>query len=130
VTAYTLITYQTPTAFLCRLGLLPGEVTYSRQVEPSRPLISTIQQRVAEFYGLPVIEMKSARRAREVVRPRQVAMYLARQLTLQSHPVIGQRFGNRDHTTVIHAVRQIGKLIREDAELRREVEYLRAELGG
>ena len=61
--------------------------------------------------------MTSARRAREVARPRQVAMYLSKQLTPKSLPDIGRRFGGRDHTTVIHAVRQIEKLRASDAEL-------------
>ena len=68
-------------------------------------------------YRIRKAEMTSARRAREVARPRQVAMYLSKQLTPRSLPEIGRRFGGRDHTTVIHAVRQIEKLRASDAEL-------------
>ncbi len=72
--------------------------------------IDEIQTQVAEHYRIRKAEMTSARRAREVARPRQVAMYLSKQLTPKSLPDIGRRFGGRDHTTVIHAVRQIEKL--------------------
>ncbi len=69
--------------------------------------VDEIQQRVAAHYNIKLAEMSSPRRARSVARPRQVAMYLAKQLTTLSLPQIGKRFGNRDHTTVMHAVRKI-----------------------
>ena len=72
----------------------------------------------------------SARRAREVARPRQIAMYLAKQLTPRSLPEIGRRFGGRDHTTVIHAVRQIEKLRGEDSEIDQDVRLLLRALEG
>ena len=72
--------------------------------------IDEIQTQVAEHYRIRKAEMTSARRAREVARPRQVAMYLSKQLTPKSLPDIGRRFGGRDHTTVIHAVKQIERL--------------------
>ena len=72
--------------------------------------IDEIQTQVADHYRIRKAEMTSARRAREVARPRQVAMYLSKQLTPRSLPDIGRRFGGRDHTTVIHAVQQIEKL--------------------
>jgi chromosomal replication initiator protein len=72
--------------------------------------IDEIQTKVSDHYRIRKAEMTSARRAREVARPRQVAMYLAKQMTQRSLPEIGRRFGGRDHTTVIHAVRQIEKL--------------------
>src|SRR5438132_68811 len=72
----------------------------------------------------------SARRAREVARPRQVAMYLSKQLTPKSLPDIGRRFGGRDHTTVIHAVRQIEKLRASDAELDADIRLLTRQLEG
>lgn len=75
-------------------------------------------------------EMTSARRAREVARPRQVAMYLSKQLTPKSLPDIGRRFGGRDHTTVIHAVRQIEKLRASDAELDADIRLLTRQLEG
>ena len=69
--------------------------------------------------------MSSARRARNVARPRQVAMYLAKQLTSRSLPEIGRRFGNRDHTTVMHAVSRIAELMQADGSFAEDVELLR-----
>ncbi|HEY0205081.1 MAG TPA: helix-turn-helix domain-containing protein, partial [Acetobacteraceae bacterium] len=70
-------------------------------------------------------DMSSARRARAVARPRQVAMYLAKQLTSRSLPEIGRKFGNRDHTTVMHAVKVVAELIETDADFSERVELLR-----
>jgi chromosomal replication initiator protein len=95
-----------------------------------RITIEEIQRRVCEHYRIKQTEMSSARRAREVARPRQVAMYLAKQLTPRSLPEIGRRFGGRDHTTVIHAVRQIEKLRQTDAELDADVRLLIRQLEG
>ena len=90
-----------------------------------RVTIDEIQRRVAEHYNLRLTEMASDRRARVVARPRQVAMYLAKQLTTASLPQIGQKFGKRDHTTVMHAVRKIEELMLTDAGLAEDVELLR-----
>ncbi len=95
-----------------------------------RVTIDEIQRRVCDHYRIRHAEMSSARRAREVARPRQVAMYLAKQLTPRSLPEIGRRFGGRDHTTVIHAVRQIEKLRAVDAELDADVRLLLRQLEG
>ena len=95
-----------------------------------RVTIDEIQRRVSDHYRIRQAEMSSARRAREVARPRQVAMYLAKQLTPRSLPEIGRRFGGRDHTTVIHAVRQIEKLRQTDAELDADVRLLMRQLEG
>ncbi|QIK77667.1 chromosomal replication initiator protein DnaA [Sphingomonas piscis] len=92
--------------------------------------IDEIQTQVAEHYRIRKAEMTSARRAREVARPRQVAMYLSKQLTPKSLPDIGRRFGGRDHTTVIHAVRQIEKLRAADAELDADIRLLTRQLEG
>jgi chromosomal replication initiator protein len=92
--------------------------------------IDEIQTQVAEHYRIRKAEMTSARRAREVARPRQVAMYLSKQLTPKSLPDIGRRFGGRDHTTVIHAVRQIEKLRASDAELDADIRLLTRQLDG
>ena len=86
-----------------------------------RITIDEIQKRVSEHFHIRHAEMVSARRAREVARPRQIAMYLAKQLTPRSLPEIGRRFGGRDHTTVIHAVRQIEKLRAIDSEIDHDV---------
>ncbi|WP_197277309.1 chromosomal replication initiator protein DnaA [Sphingomonas profundi] len=95
-----------------------------------RITIDEIQRRVCDHYRIKQTEMSSARRAREVARPRQVAMYLAKQLTPRSLPEIGRRFGGRDHTTVIHAVKQIEKLRAIDAELDADVRLLTRQLEG
>lgn len=90
-----------------------------------RITIDEIQKKVAEHYNIRIADMHSARRARAVARPRQVAMYLAKQLTPRSLPEIGRKFGGRDHTTVIHAVRKIEELSAYDATFREDVELLR-----
>jgi chromosomal replication initiator protein len=90
-----------------------------------RVTIEEIQKRVAEHFSMRLTDMSSARRARAVARPRQVAMYLAKQLTQRSLPEIGRRFGNRDHTTVMHAVSRVGELMSRDAGFAEDVELLR-----
>jgi chromosomal replication initiator protein len=90
-----------------------------------RVSIEDIQKRVAEHYNIRLTDMSSARRARSVARPRQVAMYLAKQLTQRSLPEIGRRFGNRDHTTVMHAVSRVSELMAEDAAFAEDVSLLR-----
>lgn len=86
--------------------------------------VSEIQAAVCRHYKIPAIEMVSQRRAREVARPRQIAMLLSKQMTPQSLPAIGKLFGGRDHTTVIHAVRTVERLCLSDPELRRDVDSL------
>ncbi len=88
-------------------------------------MIEDIQRKVADYFNIRFNEMMSSRRAREVVRPRQIAMYLAKQLTARSLPEIGRKFGGRDHTTVIHAVRRIEELMAADRSMREEVEQLK-----
>jgi chromosomal replication initiator protein len=95
-----------------------------------RVTIEEIQKRVAEHYGIKLGDMHSARRARIVARPRQVAMYLAKQLTPRSLPEIGRRFGGRDHTTVMHAIRKIEELRSADSSLNEDIEMLRRLLQG
>ena len=90
-----------------------------------RITIDEIQKRVAEHYNIRLGDMHSARRARAVARPRQVAMYLCKQLTPRSLPEIGRKFGGRDHTTVMHAVRRIEELRATDKALAEDVELLR-----
>lgn len=87
--------------------------------------IDEIQKRVAEHYNMRLGDMSSSRRARAVARPRQVAMYLAKQLTSRSLPEIGKKFGNRDHTTVMHAVARVTELIGTDAGFAEDVELLK-----
>ncbi|HTI85159.1 MAG TPA: chromosomal replication initiator protein DnaA [Alphaproteobacteria bacterium] len=90
-----------------------------------RVTIEEIQKRVAEHFNIRIADMHSARRARAVARPRQVAMYLAKQLTSRSLPEIGRKFGGRDHTTVMHAVRKIEELRAKDASFAEDVDLLR-----
>ena len=87
--------------------------------------IEEIQKRVAEHFNIKIADMHSARRARAVARPRQVAMYLAKQLTSRSLPEIGRRFGGSDHTTVMHAVKKVEELKVTDSEFAEDVELLR-----
>ena len=90
-----------------------------------RVTIEEIQKRVSEHYNMRITDMHSPRRARAVARPRQVAMYLAKQLTTRSLPEIGRKFGGRDHTTVMHAVRRIEELKAVDPSFAEDVELLR-----
>lgn len=93
------------------------------------PTVAEIQREVADLFVISVSEIKSDRRARHIVRPRQIAMYLSRELTPKSLPEIGRRFGDRDHTTVIHAIRTIERLITCDGEIAEAVATLRGRLG-
>lgn len=95
-----------------------------------RITIDEIQRKVAEHYNIRLTDMHSARRARNVARPRQVAMFLAKQLTARSLPEIGRKFGGRDHTTVMHAVRKIEELVDDDAQIAQDVEIIRRALTG
>jgi chromosomal replication initiator protein len=90
-----------------------------------RVTIDEVQKRVAEHFNIRLADMHSARRARAVARPRQVAMYLCKQLTPRSLPEIGRKFGGRDHTTVMHAVRKIEELMAADRALAEDVELLK-----
>jgi len=93
-----------------------------------RVTVDDIQRAVAEHYSLKKEDLLSERRTRSVARPRQTAMYLAKQLTTRSYPDIGRRFGGRDHTTVLHAVRRIEALKLEDPGLAQDVEILTRKL--
>jgi chromosomal replication initiator protein len=95
-----------------------------------RVTIEEIQRRVAEHFNMKLADMHSERRARAVARPRQVAMYLAKHLTTRSLPEIWRKFGNRDHTTVMHAVRKIEELCTLDAGFSEDVDLLKRMLEG
>jgi len=95
-----------------------------------RVTIEEIQKRVAEHFNIRLTDMYSARRARAVARPRQVAMYLSKQLTARSLPEIGRKFGGRDHTTVMHAVKKVEELRQTDACFAEDVDLLRRLLEG
>jgi chromosomal replication initiator protein len=98
-------------------------------VERNRELsVEEILKRVSIHFNMKISDMKSAKRLKAVVLPRQIAMYLSRQLTSCSYPEIGDRFGGKDHSTIIHAIRKIEKLMKEDFQLRTTIENLRKEL--
>jgi chromosomal replication initiator protein len=95
-----------------------------------RVTVDEIQKAVAEHFGLKQADLLSERRTRAVARPRQIAMHLAKSLTTKSYPDIGRRFGGRDHTTVLHAVRTIERMLGEDPAIARDVETLARKLRG
>lgn len=92
--------------------------------------IKKIQQAVCEEYNISLGDLVSQRRLDRLVLPRQVAMYLCKQLTVRSTPEIGRRFGDRDHTTILHGIRKIERLLATDSALRARVDALAARLGG
>ncbi len=96
-----------------------------RGTEPRRVRIDDILRTVSKHYGVNRGDLLSGRRNRSIVRPRQIGMYLAKLLTSRSLPEIGRRFGNRDHTTVLHAIRKIEQLMTDDNQLREEIELLK-----
>ena len=96
-----------------------------RPQEPKRVKIEDIQRVVARQYNVSRSDLLSSRRTANVVRPRQVAMYLAKQLTPRSLPEIGRKFGGRDHTTVMHAVRKVEELRASDRAMAEDIELLR-----
>ena len=93
--------------------------------EPRRVKIEDIQKVVAVHFNVSKADLLSSRRTRTIVRPRQIAMYLSKTLTPRSLPEIGRRFGGRDHTTVLHAVRKVEELMRDDRNLADEVDLLK-----
>jgi len=86
--------------------------------------IEEIQKRVSQHFNVKMSDMSSARRSRTIARPRQIAMYLSKNLTSRSLPEIGRRFGNRDHTTVIHAVKKVEELRSKDLSFDEDVQLL------
>ncbi|MCE1237384.1 MAG: chromosomal replication initiator protein DnaA [Hyphomicrobiales bacterium] len=96
-----------------------------RAREPKKVKIEDIQRVVSKHFNVTKADLLSARRTRTVVRPRQIAMYLAKALTPRSLPEIGRRFGNRDHTTVLHAVRKIEEMATADRGFADEIEMLK-----
>ncbi|MDP1724583.1 MAG: chromosomal replication initiator protein DnaA [Alphaproteobacteria bacterium] len=90
-----------------------------------RVTIDEIQRKVAEHYNIRISDMHSSKRSRAIARPRQVAMYLTKQLTPYSYPEIGRKFGGRDHTTVMHASKTIQEMLKEDITLSEDIRLLR-----
>ena len=94
--------------------------------QPKIITVDKIQNTVSNFFNIPLSEMLSQRRSRPLARPRQIAMYLAKKMTTRSLPEIGRRFANRDHTTVIHAVKTITRLSESDSEMKRSIGEIKA----
>lgn len=92
--------------------------------------IEEIQKAVASYYSIKVSDILSVKRTKNIARPRQIAMLLCKELTVKSFPEIGRKFGNKNHTTVLHAVKRINELCLEDKELAKEVNNLRQNLEG
>ena len=97
-------------------------------IEPRRIKVEDILRIVSRHFAVSKADILSDRRHRSVVRPRQIGMYLAKQLTSRSLPEIGRRFGNRDHTTVLHAIRKIDREIGDNPHLKEEIEELKRQL--
>ena len=100
------------------------------RADEKRVTVDEIQKVTSDHFGLKQADLISPGRARAVARPRQAAMWLAKQLTTRSLPDIGRRFGGRDHTTVLHAVRRIDELRATDPQLARDLEILQHKLRG
>jgi chromosomal replication initiator protein len=117
---------------VARLGLDEAQTILRPHlsVNERKVTVDQIQKVVSEHYSLKQADLISERRARAVARPRQVAMWLAKQITTRSLPDIGRRFGGRDHTTVLHAVRRIEQLKGEDPQIARDVDVLLRKLRG
>jgi chromosomal replication initiator protein len=95
---------------------------------PKRMTVEIVQKTVADHFKLKIADLKSKRRQRAFAHPRQVAMYLARKLTGSSYPEIGEKFGGKDHTTVMHNVRKIEDSLEKDLDLKAHVEALERQL--
>ncbi len=119
VAAYSTFHAQQITLAVAKEALRDLLAVQNRQIS-----IENIQKTVADYYKIRVSDMHSKKRSRAVARPRQVAMALAKELTQLSLPEIGSNFGGRDHTTVLHACRQIGKLREGDSQLNHDVNFL------
>jgi len=123
VLAFSKINTKSPTIHECKKILKDFINSNSKSIN-----VESIQNTVASYFNLNIQEMLSARRSRSLARPRQIAMYLAKQHTTNSLPDIGRKFSNRDHTTVIHAVKKINELIDKDEEIRKNVLEIRKKI--
>ena len=95
------------------------------RISDRKVTIEEIQRKVAEHYNVRLSDMIGPKRVRTIARPRQIAMYLAKQLTPRSLPEIGRRFGGRDHTTIMHGVRRIEELMAQDSQMAEDLQLLR-----
>uniref|UniRef100_UPI003F55E0ED helix-turn-helix domain-containing protein n=1 Tax=Lentilactobacillus kefiri TaxID=33962 RepID=UPI003F55E0ED len=90
--------------------------------------IVDIQNKVASYFHISISDLKGKKRMKSIVMPRQIAMYLAREMTSNSLPKIGKEFGGKDHTTVIHACDKIAEIIKLDSDLRKEISDIKSSL--
>ena len=122
------VTMRTCAEHLAHKGVLNTGITCLWPLNPRRLFIAEIQQAVADHFQLPMREMTSQRKSRDIVRPRQIAMFLCKLHTNRSYPYIGDRFGNRDHTTVMHAIKQIEKFRSCDPEMALAIQTIETRL--
>ncbi|MGC4012108.1 MAG: chromosomal replication initiator protein DnaA [Pseudomonas sp.] len=125
VLAYARFSHKDITIQLAREALKDLLSIQNRQIS-----VENIQKTVADFYKIKVADMYSKKRPASIARPRQIAMYLAKELTQKSLPEIGELFGGRDHTTVLHAVRKIGSERQKNTELNQQLHVLEQTLKG
>jgi chromosomal replication initiator protein len=125
VLAYARFSHKDITITLAREALKDLLSIHNRQIS-----VENIQKTVADFYKIKIADMYSKKRPASIARPRQIAMYLAKELTQKSLPEIGELFGGRDHTTVLHAVRKIGGERQKDSELNQQLHVLEQTLKG
>ena len=123
ILAFSKINTKSPTIYECKKILKDFINSNHKSIN-----VESIQKLVASYFNLNLQEMLSPRRSRVLARPRQIAMYLAKQHTSNSLPDIGRKFSNRDHTTVIHAVKKIDALIKKDNEIRQSVIEIKKKL--
>ena len=120
VLAFSKINNKSPSVYECKRILKDFIICNNKLIN-----VESIQNTVAAYFNLGIQEMLSPRRSRSLARPRQIAMYLAKQYTTNSLPDIGRKFSNRDHTTVIHAVKKIDELMKKDNEIRQSVNEIK-----
>jgi len=123
VLAFSKINTKSPNIYECKKILKDFINSSNKSIN-----VELIQNLVAAHFNLNIQELLSPRRSRSLARPRQIAMYLAKQHTTNSLPDIGRKFSNRDHTTVIHAVKKIDELIKKDSDIRQSVVELKKKL--
>ena len=123
IIAFSKINNKPPSIYDCK-KILKDFMDYNKKTIN----IEFIQKVVASYFNLNIDEMLSQRRSRSLARPRQIAMYLSKNLTTNSLPDIGRKFSNRDHTTVIHAVKKIGELIKKDHDIDKYITEIKKKL--
>ena len=123
VLAFSKVNTKSPSIYECKRILTDFICSNNKSVN-----VESIQNIVTDHFNLNIKEMLSARRSRSLARPRQIAMYLAKKHTTNSLPDIGRKFSNRDHTTVIHAVKKIDELIKNDNEIRESIAAIKKKL--